>query len=142
MAQVTSMFHDVVATGTETLGTAFNTTDVLTFDMTSVLAYQPSKAAFHGFVEGIHIKVTSIAGGATKLTMRLCLDPDGDEVVVPDTEATLVTGVTTATTGSVAFSVQLPIFQILTTNIGNLYLFAKLDAGSAVFAQGVVTWKE
>jgi hypothetical protein len=139
----TTIYHDVVQTGTETLGTAFNTTDVLTFDMTSVLSYQPSKANFKGFVEGIHIKVTSIAGGATKLTMRVCLDADGDMTVIPDTEATLVTGVTTTTSGCVGYSVRLPIFQILNApGNGNLYLFAKLDAGTAVFSQACITWSE
>jgi hypothetical protein len=142
MAQVTTIFHDVIATGTETLGTAFNTTDVLTFDMTSVLAYQPSKATFHGYVQGIHVRVTGIAGGATKLTIRVCIDPAGDYTVVPDTEATIVTGVTTATTGCVAYKVQLPLAHILAQNVGNLYLFAKVDAGSAVFSQGWISWSE
>lgn len=139
----TTIYHDVVQTGTETLGTAFNTTDVMVFDMNSVLSYQPSKANFHGFVEGIHIRVTSIAGGATKLTMRVCLDSDGDMTVIPDTEATLVTGVTTATSGCVGYSVRLPIFQILNApGNGNLYLFAKVDTGSAVFSQACITWSE
>jgi len=139
----TTIYHDVVQTGTETLGTAFNTTDVMVFDMTQVLAYQPSKANFKGFVEGVHIKVGSIAGGATKLTMRICLDADGDFTVVPDTEATIVTGVTTATSGCVAFAVRLPLFQILNApGNGNLYLFAKLDAGTATFAQACITWHE
>jgi len=139
----TTIFHDVVQTGTETLGTAFNTTDVLVFDMNSVLPYKPSKGNFKGFVEGIHIRVTSIAGGATKLTMRVCLDSSGDMTVIPDTEATLVTGVTTATSGCVGYSVRLPIFQILNApGNGNLYLFAKVDAGSAVFSQACITWSE
>ena len=139
----TTIYHDALKTGTQTLGTAYNVTDVLVFDMNAALAYQPSKANFHGFVEGIHIRLTTMAGGPTKLSMKLCLDADGDYTVVPSTEATIDPGITTPTTGCVAFSVRLPIFQILSApGNGNLYLFAKLDAGTAVFSQACITWSE
>jgi len=39
--------------------------------------------------------------------------------------------------------VRLPLFQILNApGNGNLYLFAKLDAGTATFAQACITWHE
>jgi hypothetical protein len=65
-------------------------------------------------------------------------------VLVPDTEATIVTGVTTATTGSVAYSVNLPLFQTLQNpGNGSLYLFAKTDAASStVMAESTITWQE
>ena len=65
--------------------------------------------------------------------------------LVPDTEAELVPGVTTTTTQCAAFSVGLPLFQILAgPGNGNLYLFAKVDDATQVptFAQSCITWQE
>ena len=64
---------------------------------------------------------------------------------VPDTEATLVPGVTTTTSQCAAFKVDLPLFQILAApGNGNLYLFAKVDDATVVptFAQSCITWQE
>ena len=49
----------------------------------------------------------------------------------------------TAATKSAAYSVGIPLFQLL-SNPGNgtLFLFAKVDASTAVFAQSVITWRE
>lgn len=144
MAAVTHFIHDsIVAPGSPpTLGTAFDVADVHAHDLQAKLPEFMSARNFRGIVAGIHIRLTSIAT-ATKLTMRLCADPEGDYTLVPDTEATIAPGITTTTSGCVAFSVELPLFQILGgPGNGTLYLFAKLDGGSANFAQSCITWKE
>jgi hypothetical protein len=82
---------------------------------------------------------------ATKLTMRICADAAGDYTLVPDTEADLVAGLTTTTSQCVAFSVQLPLFQILSApGNGSLYLFVKVDNAATVptLAQSCITWRE
>ena len=93
-------------------------------------------------VEGVVVRVSAIAGSAAKLTFRMCLDADGDHTVVPDTEATLATGLTTATTGCVAYSVKLPVFQVLTGETGTVYLFFKVDADTVQVEESTVTWSE
>ena len=92
--------------------------------------------------ESVVIRVSAIAGGATKLTFRMCLDADGDHTVVPDTEAALVTGLTTAASGCVAFSIKLPVFQVLSGETGTVYLFFKTDAGTVQVEESTVTWSE
>jgi hypothetical protein len=141
--RITNFIHDsLVAPGSPpVLGTSFDTADVHVHDMTGDLPAFKGAGLYHGMVDAITVKLTS-AGTPTKVTIRLCLDANGDEVVVPDTEATLVAGLTTATTKSAAFSVGIPIVQLFDATKRNLYLFAKVDSGTATFAQSVVTWRE
>lgn len=144
--RITHFLHDsVVAPDVPpVLSTAFATADVHAHDLQArEVAPVRSNRNFQGIVTGIHIRLTNLAGGAAKVTIRLCADPNGDFTLVPDTEATLALGVTTATSGCVAYEVGIPLFQILGgPGNGNLYLFAKVDAGSADFAASCITWQE
>jgi len=143
--RITNFLHDSLQTGVQVLGTSFNTADVHVHDLTATLPdFQRTGRNFYGIVEGIHVRLTS-AGSPTKVTIRVCADADGDYTLVPDTEATLVEGVTTATSKCAAFSVGIPIFQILGgPGNGSLYLFAKVDdgTGNPVLAQTCITWRE
>lgn len=136
--------NSIVAPGTPpVLGTSFNTADVHVHNLQADLVeFQRNNRNFEGIVEGLHVRVTNL-GAATKLTIRICADPQGDITLVPDTEATLVPGLTTATTACVAYKIQIPLFQILGgPGNGNLYVFAKVDAGTPIFAQSDLTWME
>ena len=98
--RITNFLHDSVVTGAQTLGTAFDVADVHAHDLQADLpSFQKNKRNYRGIVEGIHIRLTS-AAGASKVTVRICADAAGDDVLVPDTEADLVAGVTTAATKS------------------------------------------
>jgi len=145
--RITNFLHSSVVTGSQALGTALNTSDVHVHDLQARLpAFQKGGRNYRGIVEGIHVKLTSPgAPSATKVTIRICADANGDEVLVPDTVADLVAGVTTTTVQAAAFSVGLPLFQLLAgPGNGNLYLFAKVDdAGTVpVFTQSVISWRE
>mgnify|MGYP003635168140 FL=1 len=142
--RITNFIHDSVQApdSAPALGTNFDAADVHAHDMTGLLPAFKGAGLYHGMVDGIFVKLTKTSGSPTKVTIRLCLDAAGDEVVVPDTEATLVTGITTAATMSAAFSVGLPIVQQFTATQRFLYLFAKLDAGTADYVQSVITWRE
>lgn len=144
--RIMNFLHDSVVTPDvpPILGTSFNVADIHVHDLQAMLVeFQRQNRNFYGIVEGIHVRVDNIAGGAAKITLRLCLDPDGDFSVVPDVSADLAPGVTTTDSGCAAVSVQLPLFQILGgPGNGNLYLFAKLDAGTADFTGSCITWRE
>ena len=143
--RITHFLHDSVQAPDvpPVLGTAFDTDDVHVHDLNSGLApLMAEKRNFRGIVNGIHVRLTNI-GAATKVTIRVCADAAGDYVLVPDTEATIVPGISTTTAACAAFKVDLPLFQILAgPGNGNLYLFAKVDAGTPNFAQSCVTWQE
>lgn len=142
--RITNFIHDSLQTGAQVLGTAFDVADVHVHDMTTGLPAYQQNANFAGIVAGIHIRLTS-ATSATKVYVRICADAQGDYSLVPDTEADLVAGVTTATAKCAAYKVDLPIFQILAgPGNGNLYLFARVDDASSnpVMAQTCITWRE
>lgn len=141
--RITHFLHSSSVTTSRTLGTSFTTTNVHAHDLQAKLpSFQSNARNFRGIVQGLHIKVTSI-GAATKCTMRICADAAGDEILIPDTEATLVPGITTATTAAVAYQVDLPVWQLL-NNPGNgvVYVFVKVDAGTPTWAQSILTWQE
>jgi hypothetical protein len=143
--RITNFIHDsiVQASPAPALGTSFSTADVHVHDMTAYLpAFQKDGANFRGIVEGIHLRLTNVVS-ATKVTVRICADANGDFSLVPDVECPLAAGITTANSACAAVSVGIPLFQIFTPpGNGDLYLFAKVDAGSADFSASCITWRE
>ena len=113
-----------------------------TFDVTKFHLHQLTipNTQFTNQIEGLFIRVTNIAGGATKITARLCCDPNGDYTFLPDTEADIATGLTTSTTGTVAYAFGLPLKQFFGTS--EVYLFIKTDAGTVTLANSFITWTE
>jgi hypothetical protein len=127
----------VVAPGSPpTLGTSFATADVHVHDLSSL--FTNPDAPFRAWIDSIHVRLTGIAGGATTCTIRACLDAAGDYTVMPDVTATIVPGVTTTDSGCIAVSVGIPMFGALLSTT-SLYLFAKLDAGTATWQASCVT---
>ena len=143
--RITHFLHSSAVTGAQVLGTAFNAADVHIHDLTEGQApIVTNKRNWYGILEGIFVKLTS-AGSPTTVTIRVCADAAGDEVLIPDTTATLVAGITTSTVKSAAFSVKLPLFQLLSSpGNGNLYVFAHVDdgTGNPVMAQTTLSWSE
>lgn len=142
-ARLRHFLHHNDVTGAQVLGTTFDVNDVHVHDLNDGQVPFLAERNFFGIVDSIQVVLTSLAGGASKVTIRLCEDADGDVVIIPDTEADLVTGITTNTTGCAVFKVQTIIRQDLGgPGNGNLYLFAKVDAGTATFAGSQIAWQE
>lgn len=145
--RITHFLHDSVITGAQSLGTAFNTSDVHVHDLQLELPRNQREARnYRGIIGGLFVQLTNGSSpSATKCTIRICADAAGDTVLVPDTEASLVAGITTTTTQCCAYSIDLPIFQILAgPGNGSLYVFAKVDDATVapVMAQTCITWQE
>ena len=92
---------------------------------------------FSGFIDSITVHMNTIAG-ATTLTVRATSDLAGDNTIFGDTTATISTGVTTATDGSVTIKIG----AIYGSSSDNLYLFWKTDAGTATVDTIIVNWSE
>ena len=73
------------------------------------------------------LALTSIAGGATKVTWYVCRDLTRDQPLTDEIQSDIVTG-TTAGAGGCAATFE---GAILVSSGGTLYLAAKLDAGTA-----------
>ena len=104
--------------------------------------YHPllKQGQFASIVDGLYVRVTDIAGGCTKITARLCCDVDGDYTFLPDTEAELSIGLTTATTGVAAWDFGLPLKQFFGNS--DVYLFIKTDVGTCTLANSCIVWEE
>ena len=102
------------------------------------LAYSGTR--FLGRIEGLYVRVTNIAGGATKITARIACDQAGDFTFFPDTEAEIAVGLTTATTGVVAYDFKLPIKNFFDAE--KFYVFIKVDAGTVTLANSCIVWSE
>lgn len=95
---------------------------------------------FFGFVQSVHINLTSVAAAPTTATLRICLDTTGNISILPDVQVTLAYGITTANLACGAAVAQIPIAQILSGN--KLYLFVKTDGvgTSATLSNSCITW--
>jgi len=86
-------------------------------------------------ISGIYIHVHAIAAGATSLIVRVSPDVTADEMLVPDTTATIATGFTNATRGGVVYKVDVDAF-LLTENI---YVTVKTNLGTATLKNVTLT---
>lgn len=92
--------------------------------------------AFH--LEGLFIRMSSLASSPTKLTIKITTDANGDEAIVTGTESTIETGVTTATDGAVVYKIDLDyIFDD-----SDIYVFYKTDAGTVSIDAVELTYHE
>lgn len=141
-APIRAFFHSSQnSTARALVGTSFVAGEVHNHDLLSGAVAFMAGRAFLGRIEGIFLQLSSVSVVAT-ITMRLCLDAAGDNVVIPDTDATIVAGITTAADGAVAYSVGIPISQTMSGEFGNLYLFVKGDAGTFTLDSSTITWSE
>lgn len=138
MAKVGSfIFGSTISSNVAAIGTTY---DVTKFHLHKLLEGRSDQTQFTNEVDGLYVRVTNIAGGAAKITARLCCDPDGDFTFLPDTEAELSIGLTTATTGVAVWDFGLPLKQFFGTS--DVYLFIKCDAGTVTLANSCVVWRE
>lgn len=148
--RVSTEFHDSLNTTAVTaVGTTFDVTKFHLHDLIPDQTFPNSapnrfpgttrKTLFANRIESLHVRVTSIAGGAAKLTCRLTADAAGDFELMPDTEATLSLGITTPTSGCVGYSIGIPFFGIVNRD-SKFFLFVKTDAGTVTLAQSCLTW--
>ncbi len=142
--RITHFLHNSPVTGTQAVGTGFALACVHAHDLhNGVAPLIAAKRNFFGIIDSVQIVLDTLAGGASKVTIRVTEDAAGDIIAIPDTEATLATGLSTATIGCAVFKSQTVVRQDLAgPGNGTLYLFVKVDAGSARFLGSEIFWKE
>lgn len=97
---------------------------VLTLDGTPTGARSLADRASLGLAE---LALTSIAGGATKVTWYVCRDANRDQPLTDEIETDIVVG-STAGAGGCAATFD---GALLVSTGGTIYIAAKLDAGTA-----------
>lgn len=141
-SKITNFLHVSQTTGTTGLTTAFGT--AREHNLTDALpAFQQAAKRWVGILDTVNLHVHAIAGGCTKLTVRVTSDAAGNESIIPDTEATIAIGIGTATTGSVAFSAAVGMTNLNPTQTDTtVYVWVKTDAGTANLKESTLTWRE
>ena len=141
-SQITNSLHASQVTTTTAITNAYGTARAHNLTA-SFPTFQQSSPRWIGILETLGVNVQGIAGGATKLTVRVTSDAAGNESILPDTEATIATGIGTATTGSVAFSAGVGMTNLNPTQTDTIiYVWVRTDAGTANVVQSTIDWRE
>ena len=61
-------------------------------------------------------------------------------MIVPDVTATISTGVTTATDGSVAIDIDVPYVE--PNNTDSMYVIVKTDTGTVTLSESTFSWSD
>tara|TARA_A100001201_G_scaffold10901_1_gene14945 strand:+ start:426 stop:833 length:408 start_codon:yes stop_codon:yes gene_type:complete len=104
------------------IGSSFDLAKRIDIDMEMF----PPSQHFEGYMSLIVLQLSNI-NTASEITMRLCRDQAGDQMLITDTVSDIFTGITTATNGSAIFALN---SFVKVDRAGDLYAFVKLDTGS------------
>ena len=104
------------------IGSSFDLAKRIDIDMQMF----PPSQHFEGYMSLIVLQLSNI-NAASEITMRLCRDQAGDQMLITDTVSDIFTGITTATNGSAIFALN---SFVKVDRAGDLYAFVKLDTGS------------
>ncbi len=109
-------------------------------------------AANHGFIDvdfgfasqfsvklsGLWVSCESISAGALKtITMRICTDDQGQNIVIPDTDGDISKGLTDSTKGFAVYKIDLNI----ALDVEKLYFFFKCNTGTTTVAKIKLTYE-
>ena len=118
---------------TQALTTAFHAPVALTIPNKNDNSQTPN--GIH--LSAIYIHIHAAAGGCSKLTLRISPDVTGDEILVPDTQASIAFGYTNTARGGVVYKVDVDAFLESST----IYWTLKTDAGTATAKDITITYE-
>ena len=96
----------------------------------------PPSAAYRGYTSLIIGQISNISS-ATTLTLRVCRDTLGDQMIITDTTSNIFTGLTTATKGTAIWALN--AFVGLEEN-DQLHVFLKTNNGTCDVDFVEITW--
>ena len=99
---------------------------------------RPVGDTFSGKLEGCFARINSVAGSATKVTVKVCADVAGTEIIIPDTEATIAFNVGSTTVGAIAINFS---FAYLNSD-DSIHVFYKTDTGTCTIDSLHFNWSE
>ena len=109
-----------ISGGVTGVGTTYSTSKRVSVDVSfSVRPY------FHSVLKSIQVDISSISGPAT-INIQITSDAAGDEILLPDTQATIAPGITTATKGNAVINVDTVLYSTAET----FYVFLKGNSGT------------
>jgi hypothetical protein len=118
---------------------SFDTAKSHQHDLNSAAPNRVGGQTFRGWFRLLIVQVSSISTAAT-LTIRVSRDSGGDEMLIPDTTATIATGATTTTDGSAAFQIDVPYVDISDNDA--YYVLFKTDDGTVTVDSSTFVWSD
>lgn len=104
------------------IGSTFNVAKRIDIDMEMF----PPSQCFEGYLSLIVLQFSNI-NAATEITLRMCRDQQGDQMIITDTVSDLYTGITTVTNGSAIFALNA---FVKVDRAGDLFVFLKTNTGT------------
>jgi hypothetical protein len=143
MPKTGNFYHEVLNTTDAAVTDAFagaNRHDINLHDLSVTSSWKKVGGPFVGKLEGCICRVKAIAGGTTKITVKVTHAADGTQVIIPDTEATIAFEVGSTTEGGIAIKFDFPYLF----SDDQLHFFYKTDAagGTATIDALEVIWSE
>ncbi len=129
-------FIHISATASVSLTTAYPAQGAI---FTATSATVPNSLALNeqAYLSIVQLNLSTIAGGAAQVTWFLAADLDGNAPITPEQTDAILDHDTDAS-GTVVRTLEIFWNRVIS---GNVYLFAKLDAGTAN-GFGALTWSE
>lgn len=125
------------------IGTSYNASKRTNIKLNDI---QEPDFEFNGFLESLLFGVSNIAGGASKITCRICIDDDGQYSAVGDFEVPIDLGITDPTVGTCQAILGVAFKNILSGSLGahanEAHVFYKVDAGSCNVDVCQIVWSE
>lgn len=115
------------------IGSSFDVNKSRIIDMDMIPPHQP----FEGYLSMILIQVSSISA-ATKLTLRICKDSEGNQCLVTDTISDIFSGVSDSSKGSAIFALNC---YAKTYGLNDLYCFVKTNTGTVTIDYIEITYE-
>jgi hypothetical protein len=110
------------SSSTSSIGTTYDVNKKSSINMSfSLQSYYLSE------LNTIQIKLSNLAVSTSSVSVKICSDAAGDNIILPDTTASIDRGLTTTTNGAAVIAVNAALYA----SNENWYIFYKLDAGSA-----------
>ncbi len=118
------------------ISSSFNVAKVIAVDMDMF----PPTQAFRGYISMITVQLSNLSAVSkpTTLTMRICRDATGDEMIITDTTSNIFYGLTDTSDGTAIFALN--GFTGLTDS-DDLYCFVKVNQGSCDVDYFEIVWQ-
>ncbi|MHA2086081.1 MAG: hypothetical protein ACXABD_20240 [Candidatus Thorarchaeota archaeon] len=130
MPKTGHFYHEVQSLTDVNVSDAFsgaNKTDLNLNNFSLTTGVQKVGGVFVGKLEGLIIRVKSIANSPTKLIIKVTHNVDGSQVIIPDTEATIALEVGSTTEGGVAYKFDFPYLH----TDDEIHIFYKTDVATS-----------
>ena len=118
------------------IASSYNTDKVISVDMDMF----PPTQAFRGYVSLIVVQLSNLSSSSkpTTMTLRICRDSDGDQMIVTDTASNIDYGLTDNTNGTAIYALN--AYAGLTDS-DDFYCFVKTNQGTCDVDFIEIVWK-